>query len=80
MKYCTKWGQKNRVADSLSVIHCLAQSIPHLEFLEKFKEQVVQQQKFQNLVRDIQEKPEDYKDFNIANKFVFFKGKLFVPS
>jgi hypothetical protein len=35
-----KPGAQNKVVDALSRIHCLMITVPHLDFLDKFKEQI----------------------------------------
>jgi hypothetical protein len=74
-----KPGAQNRVADALSRIHCLALSIPHAEFLTKLKEKLTQDNEFQQFLTKVQGQPSDYKDFQVFNGLVFFKGKLFLP-
>ncbi|MCH84618.1 hypothetical protein A2U01_0005450, partial [Trifolium medium] len=75
-----KPGAQNRVADALSRIHCLALSIPHMEFISKLKEQLIKDQEFQQFLTKVQDQPNDYKNFQVLNDLVFFKGKLFLPS
>jgi hypothetical protein len=75
-----KPGPQNRVADALSRVHCLAITVPHLDFLTKFQEYLAADDEFQTLVTKVQASPDDYKDFKLLNGMLFFKGKLFVPS
>jgi hypothetical protein len=74
-----KPGAQNRVAYALSRIHCLALSISHADFITKLKEQLTQDSEFQQLLTKVQGQPQDYKDFQVMNGLVFFKGKLFLP-
>lgn len=78
MTQVIKTPAQNRVVDALFRNNCLALSIPNMEFLEKFKEHVAQDVEFRKLVQDLKIKPEEYKDFQLVNELVFFKGKLFV--
>ncbi|KAK2441152.1 hypothetical protein QL285_012481 [Trifolium repens] len=70
---------QNRVADALSRIHDLALSIPHADFITKLKDQLTQDLEFQQFLTKVQDQPRDYKDFQVLNGLVFFKGKLFLP-
>jgi hypothetical protein len=75
-----KPGAQNKVADALSRVHCLMITIPHFEFLAKFKEQVLYDEEFQQLLVQIQLQPEAYPHYRVLDGLIFFKGKLFVPS
>ncbi|WJX52068.1 hypothetical protein P8452_38212 [Trifolium repens] len=75
-----KPGPQNRVADALSRAHCLTITVPHLDFISKFRECLAQDTEFQDLLAKVQQAPHDYKDFTVLNGLLFFKGKLFLPS
>jgi hypothetical protein len=75
-----KLGAQNRVADALSRVHCLALSIPHMDFIHKLKEQLTKDEEFQQFFKKVVETPEEYKNFEILNGLIFFRGKLFVPN
>ncbi|GAU15122.1 hypothetical protein TSUD_08600 [Trifolium subterraneum] len=75
-----KPGAQNKVADVLSRVHCLVITIPHFEFLEKFKDQLSKDDEFQLLVKQIQDHPKNFPNFKIVDGLVFVKGKLFIPS
>jgi hypothetical protein len=68
------------VADALSRVHCLALSIPHLEFIDKLKEQLLKDDDFQQFVNKVLEKSDEYQHFQVLNGLLFFKGKLFLPN
>jgi hypothetical protein len=74
-----KPGPQNRVADALSRVHCLAITVPHLDFIHTFKQQLVQDTEFQQFLVKVQNQPDDYPDFAILDGLLFFKGKLFIP-
>jgi hypothetical protein len=42
-----KPGAQNRVADALSRVHCMMITVPHPDFVMKFKEQLVVDDEFQ---------------------------------
>ncbi|PNY17392.1 Ty3/gypsy retrotransposon protein [Trifolium pratense] len=75
-----KPGPQNRVADALSRVHCLAITVPHLDFLHTLKEQLVQDDEFQQLLTNVKENPDAHMGFEILDDLLFFKGKLFIPS
>jgi hypothetical protein len=75
-----KPGAQNRVADALSRVHCLALSIPHLEFIDKLKEQLLKDDDFQQFVNKVLEKSDEHQHFQVLNGLLFFKGKLFLPN
>ncbi|GAU26218.1 hypothetical protein TSUD_354400 [Trifolium subterraneum] len=75
-----KPGPQNRVADALSRVHCLAFTVPHLDFITTFKQQLLQDDEFQQLLAQVQRQPHDHKDFKVIDGLLFFKGKLFLPS
>jgi hypothetical protein len=75
-----KPGAQNRVADALSRIQCLALSIPHMEFIEKLKAQLLEDAAFQELICKVQADSAAYPGYQILNGLLFFKGKLFLPS
>jgi hypothetical protein len=74
-----KPGPHNRVADALSRVHCLVITVPHLDFLTTFKQQLVQDTEFQQFLAKVQSQPDDYTDFASLDGLLFFKGKLFIP-
>ncbi|MCH81120.1 transposon Tf2-1 polyprotein [Trifolium medium] len=75
-----KPGPQNRVADALSRVHCFAITVPHLVIMNTFKEQLLDDPEFQQLLEKIMATPDEYKEFEILNGLIFFKGKLFIPS
>jgi hypothetical protein len=74
-----KPGPQNRVVDALSRVHFLVITVPHLDFLTTFKQQLVQDTEFQQFLAKVQSQPDDYTDFAILDGLLFFKGKLFIP-
>jgi hypothetical protein len=74
-----KPGAHNRIADALSHIHCMVLFVPHVDFITKLKEQLVQDTDFQQLLAKVQQQPDAYPQFQIMNGLLFFKGKLFLP-
>jgi hypothetical protein len=75
-----KPGAQNKVADALSRIHCLMITVPHLDFLDKFKEQIRDDEEFQQLLAQVQLQPEAFPHYQILDGLIFVKGKLFIPS
>jgi hypothetical protein len=79
-----KPGTHNRVADALSRLQdnestMLAISIPQLDFMEKFKEQLNLDNEYQELLVKVQTDPVAYPHYKIIDGLLFFKGKLFIP-
>lgn len=75
-----KPGAQNRVVDALSCVHCLAISVPHIDFITKFKEQLVADDELQKLVAQVQHKHDVFTEFQLRDGLLFVKGKLFIPS
>ncbi|PNX94328.1 Ty3/gypsy retrotransposon protein, partial [Trifolium pratense] len=75
-----KPGPQNRVADALSRVHCLVLTIPQMDFLTTFKQQLAVDTEFQQFLAQVQAKPAEYSEFEIMNGLLFFKGKLFIPA
>jgi hypothetical protein len=75
-----KPGAQNKVANALSRIHCLMITVPHLDFLDKFKEQIRDDEEFQQLLAQVQLQPEAFPHYQILDGLIFVKGKLFIPS
>ncbi|MCH91435.1 hypothetical protein A2U01_0012362, partial [Trifolium medium] len=74
-----KPGPQNRVADALSRVHCLVITVPHLDFITTFKQQLLDDTEFQQLLTKVQDKPEEHKEFDMIDGLLFYKGKLFIP-
>jgi hypothetical protein len=74
-----KPGAQNRVADALSRVHCMMITVPHPDFIMKFKEQLVVDDEFQQWLHTIQQ-PANFPHYEIIDGLVFFKGKLFIPA
>ncbi|KAI5383058.1 hypothetical protein KIW84_070453 [Lathyrus oleraceus] len=70
----------NKVADTLSRVQCLAISIPHFDFLQKFKEHLAKDGEFQTLVSQVQAQPENHEGFQVLKGLVFYKGRFFIPN
>jgi hypothetical protein len=68
-----KPGAQNKVADALSRVHCLMITIPHFEFMAKFKEQVFHDEEFQQLLVQIQLQPEAYPHYRVLDGLIFFQ-------
>jgi hypothetical protein len=75
-----KPGAQNKVADALSRVHCLMITVPHLDFLDKFKAQMRDDEEFQQSLTQIQLQPEAFPHYQILDDLIFVKGKLFIPS
>jgi hypothetical protein len=73
------WAQ-NKVADALSRVHCLLITVPHFEFLTKFKEYALNDEEFQQLLTQVQQHPDDFPHYETLDGLLFVKGKLFVPA
>lgn len=74
-----KPSAQNKVAHTLSRIHCISLSISQIDFILKLKHQLTKDGSFQQLVHNIQTNPDNHKDFHISNKLVFHKGKFSIP-
>jgi hypothetical protein len=68
------------VAYALSRIHSLALSTPHMEFIDKPREQLMADVEFQKFLSKVQLDPAAYQGFQILNGLLFFKGKFFLPN
>jgi hypothetical protein len=68
------------VSDALSHTHSLALSTPHMEFIDKLREQLMADVEFQKFLSKVQLDPAAYQGFQILNGLLFFKGKLFLPN
>jgi hypothetical protein len=75
-----KPGAQNKVADALSRIHCLLITVPHFEFLTKFKEHALNNEELQQLLTQVQQHPDDFPHYETLDGLLFVKGKLFVPA
>jgi hypothetical protein len=75
-----KPGAQNKVADALSRVHCLLITVPHFEFLTKFKEYALNDEEFQQLLTQVQQHPDDFPHYETLDGLLFVKGKLFVPA
>ncbi|PNX64261.1 hypothetical protein L195_g053928, partial [Trifolium pratense] len=75
-----KPGAQNRVADALSRVHCLLITVPHLDFIDKFKAQLATDEDFQQWMTQVQLQPEEFPHYQIRDGLAFFKGKLFLPT
>jgi len=76
---------QNRVADALSCIPdpeatVMALTVPHLDFLSKFKAELQADPAFQALLQKVSQDPTAHTDFQIIDDLLFFKGKLYIPS
>jgi hypothetical protein len=68
-----KPGAQNKVADALSRVHCLAITVPHLEFLERFKTQLSNDDEFQQWIVKFKAQPTAFPHFQVINGLAFFK-------
>jgi hypothetical protein len=80
-----KPGCQNKVADALSRVQeaepiLMAISVPHWEFMDKFKAKLASNTTFQTLLSQVIAEPSSYPHFKALEGFLFFKGKLYIPS
>ncbi|GAU45976.1 hypothetical protein TSUD_401160 [Trifolium subterraneum] len=80
-----KPGSQSQVADALSRItnsdaDFFGITIPHFVFLDKFKQEVLIDTQYQELLANIQHNPLDYAGYRVVNNLIFFKDKLFIPT
>jgi hypothetical protein len=75
-----KPGPQNRGADALSRVHCLAITVPHLDFLTTFKQQLAADEEFQKFLTQVKTNPREFSYFECKNGLLFVKGKLFIPA
>jgi hypothetical protein len=75
-----KLGPQNRGADALSRVHCLAITVPHLDFLTTFKQQLAADEEFQKFLTQVKTNPREFSYFECKNGLMFVKGKLFIPA
>ncbi|GAU36702.1 hypothetical protein TSUD_16140 [Trifolium subterraneum] len=75
-----KPGPQNRIADALSRVQCLVITVPQLDFLATFKQQLAAETEFQQFLARVISNPAEYSDFEVMNGLLFVKGKLFIPA
>ncbi|PNX97362.1 hypothetical protein L195_g020590 [Trifolium pratense] len=71
-----KPGDQNRVTNTLSRVKCMVITVPHLDFLLKFKEQMMDDEDFQTLLVQVQNSPNEHTKFEVLDGLVFVKGTL----
>jgi hypothetical protein len=80
-----KPGSQNQVADALSRspdsdAALFGITIPHFEFLDKFRAEVQLDSSYQELLTKIQHNPAEFSGYKAVNHLIFFNDRLFIPS
>lgn len=75
-------GTHNQAADALSKLlktdsqACLILFIPCLTFMTELHSQLHSNSTFQQQMKKVQDHPDQFHDFSIANKLLLYKGRI----
>lgn len=78
-------GTHNQAADALSRLPeidsqaCLILSVPCLTFMTELHSQLHSNSTFQQQMKKVQDHPDQFPDFSIADKLLLYKGRIWLP-
>jgi len=79
-------GTHNQAADALSRLPeadsqaCLILSVPCLTFMTELHSQLHSNLTFQQQMKKVQDNPDQFPDFSIADKLLLYKGRIWLPN